>query len=172
MPPTALTTGLRAWFETGAKLANQQSLALEIKRRFPLATHRTLAMVIVKPLPEIARDIPDWLKIHANGGFKDGAVAEDAFSLYIDPTTDAIEITDSWKVGEHTITFYIEENTCWALAARTESVYSAFMKGLPIQPVGGYAIRDMELLDELLQRFYEMMMEGGHDLASLAQGLM
>lgn len=127
-------------------------------------------MVIVRPLPEIARDVPDWLRLHVEGKFKDGAVSEETFSMFMEPTSDQITVTDSWRVPSHTVILYIEEETCWALAARMETVYTAYIKGLPIRVVGDYALRDLELIDEILYRFHTMMTEAGHDLATLFGG--
>ena len=168
---TQMDSGLRQWFQMGAELANKKSLAQKIRAKFPESAHRTVGMVIVRPLPEIIRDVPDWLRLYAEGRFKDGAVEEETFSLYMDPTNNQILISDSWKVGSHTVIFYMEENTCWALASRTESVYSAYMKDLPIHVAGKYVIRDMELIDEILQNFYDLMSESGHDLAALLGGV-
>lgn len=128
-------------------------------------------MIIVRPLPEVSRDIPNWLMLYQQGKLKEGAVAAESFSLYLDPTENQMRVSDSWQVGQHTVIFYIEEYVCWALASRAETVYSAYMKGLQIRVAGDYALRDMELVDEILQRFYEMTTEAGHDIASLMGGI-
>jgi hypothetical protein len=55
------------------------------------------------------------------------------------------------------------------VAARTETVYTAWLKGWPIRIQGDYAVRDVELVDEILNLYYQLALEAGHDLAALFQ---
>lgn len=128
-------------------------------------------MVIVRPRPEVVRDIPDWLRLYERGRLKEGAVLSESFSFFLDPVNDEIKIVDFWKVEKPTVIFYIEESVCWSLVTRAETVYTAYTKNLPIRVVGTGIIRDLELVDEVLNRFYEIMSESGHDLSELFGGL-
>lgn len=126
-------------------------------------------MKVLTPLPEIASDIPGWLKMYVDGRLKDGAVDEQGFCIYLDPTDGEIHIVDSSQVGAPTVTFLIEERTARVVAQRVETVYTAWMKGWPVRIEGEYAIRDVELIDEILQLYYQLMLDHGHDLVTLFQ---
>ena len=95
-----------------------------------------------------------------------GAAVEEAFSLFID-SHEHLVVADFHRVLDPTICFVLDNLTAWKLAARSYSVYSAFAMGLPLRAEGDFAIRDMELMDEILKLLYDILMEEGHDLAAL-----
>ncbi|MFQ6027353.1 MAG: hypothetical protein ACE5Q6_07660 [Dehalococcoidia bacterium] len=113
------------------------------------------------------RWVTHWLRKHVEGKLKPGAVEEDAFTVFLDAATNQINIVEPWQVTEPTVTFYIWERVAWQVAARAHTVYTAWMQGLPIFVEGEYAMRDIELVDEILAIYYELMLQSGHDLAAL-----
>ena len=100
---------------------------------------------------------------------KPGAVEEEAFCVYLDPTSGQIQIVDSFQVKDPTVTFFIEEQAAQIVAARTETVHTAWLKGWPIRIDGDYGLRDVALVDEILDLYYRLALEAGHDLAALFQ---
>ncbi len=121
----------------------------------------------MRPNPEVAL-IPNWIKLYAEGRIKSGGAVEEAFCLFIDPR-DQLVVADFHRVAEPTVRFFIDEDTAWKLAARSHSVYSAFAMSLPMRTEGDWAMRDMELMDEILKLFYDVLREDGHDLAELVE---
>lgn len=95
-----------------------------------------------------------------------GAVLEEPFCLFIDSNSQMV-VADFHRVLEPTVCFFVEEATCWKLAGRSYSVYSAYMMGKPIRAQGAFTIRDMELVDQILQMFYDALKMDGFDLAGL-----
>ena len=168
---TQQMTTIREWFETGAALANQAGLGEKVRQRFPLAVQRNVELKICTPIPEVAKHVDDWFRLHCDGRLKSGAVQEDAFCIYLDPTSNEMHVADTWQVKNKTATIFIEERTCWVLAMRTETVLSALFKGMKVKAVGDGALRDIEVFDDILDVFYKLMVEQGHDLVALFGGM-
>jgi len=129
---------------------------------------------MLRPDPEIANNVRGWLKLYVEAGrgqgsgqWKPESVEEEAFCVYLDPTSAQIQIVDSWQVKDPTVTFYIEEQAAQIVAARTETVYTAWIKGWPIRLEGDHSLRDVALVDEILNQYYRLALEAGHDLAAL-----
>ena len=162
-------TTMRQYFEMGTKLANKHGLGPRVLQKFREANRRSVQITLLQPQPEIASDVPGWLKLYVEGRLKPGAVEEEAFCVYLDPTSGQIQIVDSWQVKDPTVVFYIEQQAAQIVAARTETVYTAWLKGWPIRIQGDYAVRDVELVDEILNLYYQLALEAGHDLAALFQ---
>lgn len=161
---------MRDYFEMGTTLANKSGLGQRVREKFQ-AAKRSVQIRIVTPLPEVEQRIPGWLRKYAEGKLKPGAATEEAFTVFLDPTTNTINIVDAWQVNTPTATFYLWDKVAWQLAARTHTVLTAWWSGMPIYVVDQKtAIRDMELVDEILSVYYELMLENGHDLAKLFQG--
>lgn len=171
MSTQSTLTQLREYFQLGARLANQAGVSQEVRKRIPEAAQRTVQVKVLRPRPEVAQYLPDWLKLYAEDRLKEGAVQEESFSLYLDPLTNQIQVTDPWRIPDHTVTFLVEENTCWMLASRKETVYTAYQKGLPMRVKGDFIIRDMELVDEILDLFYRTLQDQNMDLAQLLGGV-
>ncbi len=160
---------MRGYFELGTILANKHGLGNKVLEKFREANRRSVQLKVLKPLPVIKADIPGWLKYYVGGRLNEGAVEEQAFCIYLDPTDSQIHIVDPWQVSEPTVTFYIEEGAAKVVAQRVETVHTAWLKGWPVRMEGEYAIRDVALVDEILQLYYELMLENGHDLIRLFQ---
>ncbi len=109
----------------------------------------------------------DWLPAYVEGRLKAGAVEEDAFTVFLDPQTNRLNVVEPFQVQEPTATFYIEEATAWVIAGRGETCYTAWLSGLPIYIEGEFMVRDTELVDEILALFYELSLTSGHDVAAL-----
>jgi hypothetical protein len=158
---------MREYFELGTKLAKQHGPGAKVLQKFREANRRSVQIKMLRPDPEIARDVPGWLKLYVEGRLKPGAVAAEAFCVYLDPTSAQIQIVDSWQVKDPTVTFYIEEQAAQIVAARTETVYTAWIKGWPIRLEVDHSLRDVALVDEILNQYYRLALEAGHDLAAL-----
>lgn len=168
MTTVSLMTGLRKYFLMGTELANQRDLAQKVTKKFPEVSQRSLALHIVRPRPDVREHILDWLRLFAEDRLRPGAVSEETFAMVSEE--GILRVTDLELVPKPTVTFYVEVDTCWKLAARRETVYTAYIKGLPLRVKGHFIIRDMELIDEILNTFYELMREEGKDLAKLFAG--
>ena len=118
----------------------------------------------------MAKHVDHWFRLYTEGRLNQGAVEEDAFCIYLDPTTNDMHVVDPWQVQHKTAIIYVERKTMDILAARTETVLSALLKGMMVKPTGDGAIRDIEILDEILDVFYRLMIEQGHDLIALFGG--
>lgn len=168
-------TTMREWFETGSVLANQAGLGARVRQRFPSVVQRNVEIRVCTPLPEVEQyarvGASDWWQLYADGRLNPGAVLEDAFCIYLDPSTNDMQIVDPALVKNKTATVFIEEKTCWILAMRTETVLSAMFKGMKVRAVGEGAIRDIEIMDDILDVFYTLMVESGHDLVALFKGM-
>ena len=162
-------TSMRQYFEMGTGLANKHKLGERVLQKFKEANRRSVQIKLLRPKPEIADNVPGWLKIYAEGRMKPGAVEEEAFCVYLDPTSGQIQIVDSFQVKDPTVTFFIEEQAAQIVAARTETVHTAWLKGWPIRIDGDYGLRDVALVDEILDLYYRLALEAGHDLAALFQ---
>lgn len=165
-----LKTGIRQYFEMGAQLANPRGLPHKIRTRFPEAAQRSVVIEILRPHPEVSSRIPNWLLLYTEDKLKPGAIQVERFAIYLDPINNDIVITDAWRISDSTVTFFIEEHTCWALAARKETVYTAYIRNHPIRVQGTYVIRDIELIDEILDSFYNLLKSEGRDLAEVFAG--
>jgi hypothetical protein len=117
------------------------------------------------------RDRPGWLKEYAEDKLVPGAVGEEVFCVALDPETNQVYVADAPPPhSRSTVTFLLEEHTAYMLAMRSESVYSAWLKGRPVRVHGEYVMRDIELVDEILNIYYQLMLENGHDLAAVFRG--
>lgn len=115
----------------------------------------------------------NWLTEYANNNLMSGAVEEEIFCVALNPVNSEIYVADQDPRVSNvsTVTFLLEEHTAYMLAMRSESVLSAWLKGFPVRVVGEYAMRDVELVDEILNTYYHLMLENGHDLATLFRGV-
>jgi len=141
-----------------------------VRQRFPSAAERNVELKILTPLPEVQKHVDDWFRLYCTGRLNPGAVQEDAFCIYLDPTTDDMHVADSWQVQRKTSTIFIEVKTCWILASREETVLSALFKGMKVRADGEGVLRDIEIFDEILDVFYKLMIDSGHDLVALFIG--
>jgi hypothetical protein len=120
----------------------------------------------------MVREVPGWLKEYADNRLIPGVVEEEIFCVALDPATNVIYVADDdprinkWS----TVTILLEEHTAFMLAMRSESVFSAWLKGFPLRIQGEYVMRDVELVDEILSTYYQLMLENGHDLAAVFRG--
>ena len=158
---------MREYFQMGTALANKHGLGQRVRDRFHQAARRSVQIRIVTPLPEVEQWVSGWLRKHVEGKLKPGAVQEEAFTVFLDPATNQLNIVEPFQVREPSVTFYIWEQVAWQVAARAHTVYTAWMQGWPIYVEGEYAMRDIELVDEILAIYYELMLQSGHDLAAL-----
>jgi hypothetical protein len=172
---TTLTTktSLKEYFQMGTELANKHGLGPMVVQRFREAARRSVRLVILKPHPRMVREHPGWLKAYAEGKLVPGAVEEEIFCVALNPTTNQVYMSDDdpRQKKHSTVTFLLEEHTAYMVAMRSESVFSAWLKGYPVRIHGEYAVRDVELVDEILNTYYQLMMENGHDLAALFRGV-
>ena len=168
---TAPKTTMKEYFQMGTTLANKHGLGQRVRQKFQQAARRSVQISVVTPLPEVERVVEFWLRKHVEGRLKPGAVSESTFTVFLDPSTNQINIVEPWQVREPTVIFYIDEKVAWQVAARSHTVYTAWISGLPIFVQGEYGMRDIALIDEILAIYYELMLESGYDLAALFRGV-
>ena len=53
------------------------------------------------------------------------------------------------------------------IAGRSETCYTAWWKGMPLWTEGDSPVRDMNVIDDILELFHSLMNNAGHDVASL-----
>ena len=91
---------------------------------------------------------------------------EESFGILMNPQIN-LEVVDARTLTEPTVRFFVEEEVAWKLAARRETTYTAYIKGLALRAKGQHIIRDLELVDEILETVYTLMKEEGKDMAAL-----
>lgn len=156
---------LQTHFQTGARLANNRGFGRIILAKYPEAMQRSVVLSIVRPHPDVAK-IPDWIKRFGLAKLKPGAAYASNFVVYMNSNA-LFEVGDGEAIPNPTVRFYIDEATCWELAARRETIYTAHSKGRPMYVDGRYALRDMELIDDMMEMIYQTLKADGLDLADL-----
>lgn len=103
-------------------------------------------------------------------GLLEDAVKEEAFLVYMDPANNRIQIRDPEDASQFTVEVAIEAGTALVVASRSETCYTAWLKGMPVWTEGEAPVRDINIIDEILEVYYQLMSDAGHDMASLFQG--
>jgi len=93
------------------------------------------------------------------------------FGFYVDTKNWQVGITESYGILEPTVRITVEENLMWLLAARQQNLFSAYFQNLPIDVEGAFVLRDILILDKLLELIHDCLLAEGIDLkAILAPG--
>ena len=163
----------------GTELANKVGLGTQVSQALGQATNRSVILRILTPHPEI-RTIPFWLEKYMTGqikgqarsaaGLLEDAVSEESFLVFMDPANNRIQIKDPKDAAQFTVEVAIEAGTALVVASRAETCYTAWLKGMPVWTEGEAPVRDINIIDEILEVYYKLMSEAGHDMANLFQG--
>ena len=136
-------------------------------------TDRTVVLRICSPHPEVASLIAGWLSLHANDELADGAVTEELFPLWLDQPEDGrYQIRYKGAVPpDPTAEVFVAEDTFWELAARTMTLYTAFINGRPmhIKSGAGVELRDLAHMDMILSAIHTSLMRQGVNVAEIAR---
>ena len=91
---------------------------------------RSLLLRILKPHPEI-EEVEGWLEKYIEGYWKTSArnsqglletsMEEEAFSVFLDPSTNQINVVEPHQVTEPTMVVYIHYRTAYMIAGRSET---------------------------------------------------
>lgn len=167
---------MRKYFEMGTVLANKAGLGGQLREMLERSTSRSVLLRLLKPHPEI-EEMEGWLEKYATGhlktsarndqGLLEEAVKEEAFCIFLDPVTNKINIVDPHQVTGPTVVVYIHYLTAYRIAGRSETCYTAWWKGMPIWTEGDSPVRDINVIDDILELYHTLMMNSGHDVASL-----
>lgn len=160
-----------AYMRLGVTLVNQHTDLNDIFKAWPKA--RTVILHVCRPHAEVEAFVPSWLRRYADGALKDGAVAEEPFTLYLD-TAKPEKYQLALEVGQKvtpTVQTYLSEGTFWEIAGRVSSIYTVYITGRPIvvKSVDKVELRDMAHLDTILELVHKSLSARGIDLASVVR---
>lgn len=129
-----------------------------------------MVLRVCRPHPEVASFFRDWLSLYADERLKEGAVVDEPFGVWLDTTGTrwVISMVPGSK-DNPTATIFVSEDMFWALAARSETLFSAFITGKPIvtKSKDSIDLRDLTHVDALLTIINKSLVQKGIDLASL-----
>lgn len=91
------------------------------------------------------------------------------FGFYIDINNWQVGVTDSYAIQEPTVRVTIDEDLMWLLAARQQNLFSAYFQNLPIDVEGAFVLRDILILDKVLELIHDCLLADGIDLAQIIQ---
>ena len=89
------------------------------------------------------------------------------FGFYIDIGTWKVSITESYAITEPTVKVTIGEDLMWLVAARQQNLFSAYFQNLPIDIEGAFVLRDILILDKVLELIYDCLLADGIDLKKI-----
>ena len=167
---------MRKYFEMGTALANKSGLGAHLREMLQRSTSRSVHLRLLKPHPEI-EEVEGWLEKYVEGfwadsarnnqGLVEAAVEEEAFVVFLDPSTNQIHVVEPHQVAAPTVVVHIHYRTAYMIAGRSETCYTAWWKGMPLWTEGDSPVRDMNVIDDILELFHSLMNNAGHDVASL-----
>lgn len=91
------------------------------------------------------------------------------FGFYVDTSTWKIGITESYAILEPTVRVTVDEGLMWLVVARQQNLFSAYFQNLPIQVEGPFVLRDILILDKVLELIHDCLLAEGVDLAEILQ---
>lgn len=91
------------------------------------------------------------------------------FGFYIDTGSWEVNVTESYALPEPTVRMTLDEDLMWLLASRQQNLFSAYYQSYPIDVEGGYVLRDILILDKVLELIYDCLLAEGHDLAAILE---
>ena len=158
------------YLKFGVDLTNKY---VNLNREFAdYPTDRTACLSVLRAKPEVYVAVPDWLSRYAKGEFKEGWVLENMFSFWIDRSTPKYQIIcDTTALPDPTVKVYVPEKpTFWALAAMTETIITAYIKGqIKTVSKGNLQLNDLAHLDKILSIIRRTLVERANvDIASIA----
>jgi len=89
------------------------------------------------------------------------------FGFYVDTRSWQVGVTESYAIPEPTVRVTIGEELMWLLASRQQTLFSAYYQNYPIEVEGDYVLRDILILDKVLELIYDCLLAEGIDLARI-----
>ena len=93
------------------------------------------------------------------------------FGFYIDTRSWLVGVTESYAIRNPTVTITVDEDLMWLLAARQQNLFSAYFQNLPIQVEGPFVVRDILILDKMLEIINDCLLADGIDLGKIILGV-
>jgi hypothetical protein len=95
------------------------------------------------------------------------ARGEEEFGFYVDTRDWKVGITDSYAIPQPTVRITVDEDLAWLLVARHQNLFSAYFQNLPVRVEGDFVLRDILILDKLLQIIHDCLLAEGIDMAAI-----
>lgn len=89
------------------------------------------------------------------------------FGFYIDTQNWQVGITENYAILEPTVRITIDEDLMWSLAARQQNLFSAYFQNLAVDVDAPFLLRDILILDKLLELIYDCLLADGIDLKAI-----
>lgn len=90
--------------------------------------------------------------------------------FYVDTRTWKMGVTEAYAIPNPTVRITVDEDLMWLLAARQQNLFSAYYQNLPIDVEGKFILRDILILDKVLEMMYDCLLADGIDLATILVG--
>ena len=133
---------------------------------------RSVILHVCTPHPEVAQFIENWLEEFAKNNLQAGAAAERSFSLYLSTREPRYTLVlESGIAVAATADVYVSETLFWDLAARTRSLYTAYILGgeIVVRSSQSMDLRDLAHMDKILEVIHDALARKGISLVSLAE---
>lgn len=94
------------------------------------------------------------------------------FAFYIDTGTWEIGISEGHALPKPTARITLDEDLMWLLASRQIDLFTAYFaryyrQHYPVEVEGDYVLRDIKVLDKMLQLICDCLLAEGVDLAAI-----
>lgn len=89
------------------------------------------------------------------------------FGFYIDTGTWKVGVTESYAILEPTVRVTLDEDLMWLIASRQQNLFSAYFQNLPIQVEGPFVLRDILILDKVMELIHDCLLADGIDLGTI-----
>lgn len=89
------------------------------------------------------------------------------FGFYIDTKNWQVGVTESYAIVEPTVRVTIDEELMWLMASRQQNLFSAYFQNLPIDVEGPFVLRDILILDKVLELVHDCLLADNIDLAAI-----
>lgn len=89
------------------------------------------------------------------------------FGFYIDTSNWKVGVTESYAIVEPTVRVTIDEDLMWLTASRQQNLFSAYFQNLPIEVEGPFVLRDILILDKVLELIHDCLLADGIDLKAI-----
>lgn len=158
------------YLHLGVNLANQYTDLNAMFAQWP--RDRTAVLRVCRPHPEVENYFKNWLTLYVESRLKDGAVVEEPFSLYLDTSGEkyAIKLQPS-ALPAPTVQIFLSEMLFWDVAARTYTIYTAFITGKPIiiRSSEKRDLGDLAHMDKILSLIHDTLLRRGINLATVVR---
>ena len=165
-------SNLYDYLRLGATVTNRHTDLNEVFRAWP--KDRSVVLRVCRPHREVEALIKHWIKKYANGLFKDGAVAEEPFSMWLETQTEKFQIMvePGQKMENPTAELFVAEPLFWRIAARDTDLTSAYLtsKQIYIRSRVEQDLRDLAHIDNILGLILDTLIAKNINLADIVLG--